>query len=84
MYELRFAEVVSKQQSGIPKKDLEKIKELIQALREHPRPFKCKKLSGGHQEYRIRYRDWRILYAIDDRMRRLIVYGILNRKEAYR
>ncbi len=84
MYELLFAEIVAKQQKAIPKKDLEKIKMLLLSLKENPRPFKCKKLVGGEQEYRIRYGDWRILYSIDDARKRVIVYGILNRKEAYR
>lgn len=84
MYELLFSEVVAKQQAGIPKKDLEKIKMIALALRDNPRPFKCKKLVGGQQDYRIRYRDWRILYSIDDKAKRIVVYGILNRKEAYR
>ncbi len=84
MYELLFAEVVSKQQKTIPKKDLEKIKMILSTLKENPRPFKCKKLAGGTQEYRIRYGDWRVLYSIDDLHKRIVVYGILNRKEAYR
>lgn len=84
MYELLFGEAVVKQQKAIPKKDLEKIKMLLLALQENPRPFKCKKLVGGEREYRIRYGDWRMLYSIDDTRKRVVVYGILNRKGAYR
>lgn len=84
MYQILFAEVVRKQQGKIPKKDLEKIKVLILSLQDNPRPFKCKKLAGGDREYRIRYGDWRILYSIDDPKKKVIIYGILNRKEAYR
>ncbi|OGQ05731.1 MAG: hypothetical protein A2W61_06055 [Deltaproteobacteria bacterium RIFCSPLOWO2_01_44_7] len=84
MYEILFSEVVSKQQARIPKKDLEKIKKLLLNLRENPRPLKCKKLVGGEQEYRIRYRNWRVLYSVDDFKKQVIVYGILDRKEAYR
>ena len=84
MYELLFAEGVARQQKKIPKKDLGKIKNILVGLRSNPRPFKCKKLMGGENEYRIRYRNWRILYSIDDPHQRVIVYGILDRKEAYR
>ena len=84
MYELLFAEVVRKQQRTIPRKDLEKIKILVLSLRENPRPKQCKKLVGGKNEYRMRYRKWRILYSIDDPKKRVIVYGIVARKEAYR
>jgi mRNA interferase RelE/StbE len=84
MYTLSFAEVVRKQQRSIPKKDLEKIEQLILSLQNNPRPPRCKKLVGGEDMYRVRFGDWRILYAIDDRKKTLVIYGILNRKEAYR
>lgn len=84
MYEVLFSEAVQKQQAKIPKKDLEKIKMIVLSLKENPRPFKCKKLAGGEQEYRIRYRSWRILYSIHDSKKQIVVYGILDRKEAYR
>lgn len=84
MYGLLFSEVVAKQQARIPKKDQEKIMMILRELRQNPRPFKCKKLVGGDQDYRIRYRDWRLLYSIDDKQRTIVVYGILDRKEAYR
>lgn len=84
MYDILFAEVVQKQQAKIPKKDLEKIKVLLLGLQANPRPLKCKKLKGGEREYRIRHRNWRILYSVDDDRRLIVVYGILDRKEAYR
>lgn len=84
MYELLFSEGVKKQQAKISRKDLEKIKRILLDLQANPRPFKCKKLAGGEQEYRIRYRNWRILYSIRDAEKTVIIYGILDRKEAYR
>lgn len=84
MYELFFAEVVKKQQKAIPGKDLERIRPLVLALAENPRPLKCKKLSGSDRAYRIRQGVWRILYEVDDVKKQIIVYGILHRREAYR
>jgi mRNA interferase RelE/StbE len=84
MYELLFAEVVKKQQSTVPKKDMGKIKALILGLAENPRPLKCKKLSGSDNAYRVRQGVWRVLYEVDDRKKQVVVYGILHRKEAYR
>jgi len=83
MYNLSYVAIVQKQTSGIPKKDLEKIKLLILGLSDNPRPLKCKKLVGSENDYRIRYRHWRILYAIDDKNKEVTIYGILHRKEAY-
>ncbi|MCB1215418.1 MAG: type II toxin-antitoxin system mRNA interferase toxin, RelE/StbE family [Deltaproteobacteria bacterium] len=84
MYGLSFSKVVKKQQKKIPKADLEKIKKLLLSLQKDPGPMKCKKLRGGLQDYRIRYGDWRILYSVEDKKKQVLVYGILNRKEAYR
>lgn len=84
MYKILFAEVVKKQQKALPQKDLAVMKDLILALTENPRPPRCKKLAGGNAEYRIRYRDYRILYSVDDKTQQVIVYGILHRREAYR
>ncbi len=86
MYKLLLSEVVKKQCKNIPRKDLEKIKNIVSELRKEPRPRKCKKLSGGKQEYRIRYRYWRILYSVYDNNNNntIVVYGVLSRKEAYR
>ncbi len=84
MYKLFFAEIVKKQCKQIPKKDLGKIQSLILNLEDNPRPLQCKKLVGGLSDYRVRYRDWRILYTVDDLKKQVVVYGVLNRKEAYR
>ena len=84
MYELMFSQVVQKQQKIIPQKDLEKIKKILLELKENPRPLYCKKLVGSEQSYRVRYRYWRILYAIDDKKSIVTIYGVLPRKEAYR
>lgn len=84
MYRLFFSEIIKKQCKLIPKKDVEKIKGIISALENTPRPVKSRKLVGGVNDYRIRYRHWRILYSIDDTQRSVVIHGILDRKEAYR
>lgn len=84
LYVIKFASIVAKQVGVLSKKDAEKIKMLISELQNNPRPFSAKKLVGGDCEYRIRYRDWRILYTVDDAQKQITVYGVLHRKEAYR
>jgi mRNA interferase RelE/StbE len=49
-----------------------------------PRPPGCKKLSGSQNEWRVRVGDYRILYEIDDRIRRVRIYAIGHRREIYR
>ena len=84
MYELRLVKIIKKQQKILSKQDREKIKKIIWSLGKNPRPFKCKKLVGSKNYYRIRFRDYRILYSIDDKEKIVTIYGILSRKEAYK
>lgn len=41
-----------------------------------------KKLTNYTPEYRMRSGNWRVLFEIEES--RIIIYRILNRKEAYR
>jgi mRNA interferase RelE/StbE len=56
----------------------------IDNLMSQPRPPGCKKLSGSQNEWRVRVGDYRILYEIDDRIRRVRIYAIGHRREIYR
>ncbi len=64
-YKIYFKKSVEKDFKVIPKKDLKKILERIEALAEDPRPPRCEKLSG-QQRYRLRQGRYRILYSIQD------------------
>jgi mRNA interferase RelE/StbE len=64
-YKVFFKKSVKKDLNIIPKKDLKKILEGIEALTEDPRPKGCEKLTG-QQRYRLRQGRYRILYSIQD------------------
>ena len=63
---------------------LAKLENLILGLGVDPRPHHSKKLSGGGSRWRIRTGDYRILYEIDEKQRRVRVYRIAHRKDVYR
>ena len=42
-----------------------KIASIIDSLKDNPIPDKCKKLKGKENIYRIRYRNYRIIYSLD-------------------
>jgi len=73
-------------------KDLDKLEgklftqitEAIHALADDPRPPGSLKLSDEENGYRVRVRDIRILYRVDDRAKEVIVYRVKHRREAYR
>jgi len=57
----------------------DQITEAILALGEEPRPQGAIKLTGL-KGYRIRVRDMRILYRIDDQAKEVIVYRVKHRR----
>ena len=64
-YELRFKNSVAKDLRTLPKSDVVKVLERIDALRDDPRPPGSEKLSA-QERYRIRQGSYRILYEIED------------------
>ena len=54
----------------------------IRSLSEDARPPGCLKLTE-EDGYRIRTGDYRILYRIDDALKRIYIYRIKHRKDVY-
>ncbi|MBK9352190.1 MAG: type II toxin-antitoxin system RelE/ParE family toxin [Sulfuritalea sp.] len=82
-YELRFKTSVAKDLRDVPRTDLRRILERIEALRDDPRPAGCEKLSA-QELYRIRQGNYRILYEILDLEVIVEVVKIGHRREVYR
>jgi mRNA interferase RelE/StbE len=55
----------------------------IESLAGEPRPAGCKKLKGYKDQLRVRVRDWRIVYIVDDTARLISVTRIAHRREVY-
>lgn len=60
------------------------VTEAIRSLADNPRPPGSLKLSDEESGYRVRVRDIRILYRVDDRGKEVVVYRVKHRREAYR
>ncbi len=82
-YEIVFRKSVAKDLDPIPKKDVQRIIDLIRALAENPRPVQSMKLSG-EEKYRLRCGVYRILYLIEDARLVVCVVKIGHRKDVYR
>jgi mRNA interferase RelE/StbE len=76
---------------GRAKRDLERLRTdiikridtVLTKLEANPRPAAAVKLTG-YDLWRVRIGDYRIIYEIDDKAKRVIVYKIKHRKEAYK
>jgi mRNA interferase RelE/StbE len=82
-YSLEFKRSVAKDVAAIPKRDLQRIMERIEALRDDPRPPGCVKLSG-QEYYRIRQGNYRIVYEIIDDRLFVVVIAVGHRRETDR
>jgi len=61
-----------------------RVRERLLSLEHDPRPPGVRKLRALLPPcYRLRVRNWRILYTIDDRAREVRVYRIKHRSKAY-
>ena len=55
----------------------------IKALAQDPRPHGSIKLSAGRDEWRIRIGDYRVIYTIDDEVKKVEVTRIAHRRDVY-
>jgi len=82
-YSLEIKRSAEREIDRLPPGVHRRISDKILTLEDNPRPFGSHKLRG-EEEYRLRVGDYRVLYIIDDKARRVFVYGVAHRREAYR
>jgi mRNA interferase RelE/StbE len=81
-YEVFILRRPQKALAEVPLRDYKRLKDSIAALEVDPRPHGCLKLSG-RPGWRIRIRDYRVIYEVDDRNQTITVLDIGNRKDIY-
>jgi mRNA interferase RelE/StbE len=70
--------------SRLPKPIQVRIGERIDALALDPRPAGVKKLTGGHDRYRFKVGEYRVIYEIGDQVLHVLVVRVAHRRDAYR
>lgn len=65
------------------KKDRQRVVQRIQELAENPRPEGCEKLAR-QERYRLRQGSYRIVHAVDDDQRTVLIVKVGHRKDVYR
>ena len=83
MYHLIYDQRIEKDLRPIPKSFRQSILRRIHLLATTPRNPQVEKLTGI-DGYRLRVGDYRVLFMIDDLAKRVTIYRILHRREAYR
>ena len=82
MYELSVLPPAQKDLDRLEASAFDRILKKTYALSKDARPPGCLKLTGD-EGYRMRVGDYRILYRIDDASKRIFIYRIKHRKDAY-
>jgi len=83
-YEVRLTRSAEKELTDLPKSIVLVLWERIKALASEPKPKRSRKLIGAEKAYRLRIRDYRVVYTIDDEEKVVIVTAVRHRKEVYR
>lgn len=85
MYKIIIGKSALKQLQNVPQKERLKISAEVDSLASDPKPSGVKKLKGMTEDlYRIRVGNYRIVYAIEDKIRLVDIRQIGNRKDIYR
>ena len=82
-YRLLIKPSAGKEIEALPKQDRRRIVAKITSLSDDPRPPGCEKLSG-HDQYRMRQGNYRILYEIHDLDLVVLIVKVGHRCDVYR
>ena len=82
-YRLLIKPSAGKEIEALPKQDRRRIVAKITSLSRDPRPPGCETLSG-HDQYRLRQGNYRILYEIQDLDLIVVVVKVGHRRDVYR
>ena len=81
-YKISISKTAQKQLDKLPDSLAERLITAIYDLAENPRPHGCKKLKG-HDAYRVRSGDYRIIYEIFDKVLVINVVALGHRRDIY-
>ena len=84
MYNVFYTSPASRQFRRLPHNILPRIRDAIEELAATPRTHHTEKLEGSANAYRLRVGDYRVLYTIEDDLRRVVIYRLAHRRDVYR
>jgi mRNA interferase RelE/StbE len=82
-YDLEIKKSAQKELDALNDALFNRVDRKILSLAENPRPSGCKKLRGFRDQWRLRVGEWRVVYIIDDAIKRVIITRVQHRREVY-
>jgi mRNA interferase RelE/StbE len=83
-YSIEISRAAHKALKNIPLSDAKKIRDKIEKLKSDPLPNNSEKLEGSDDLYRIRSRDYRMIYQFFKKKLSILIVKIEHRREVYR
>lgn len=83
-YALEMTRRAERALRGLGEDIQDEVRAAIRQLAAAPRPPGCKKVRGPGSLYRIRVRDYRVIYRVEDVRLLVIIIEIGHRREIYR
>jgi mRNA interferase RelE/StbE len=83
-YEIFIEKKAEKDLRRLPKNYQNKIIQKILNLKDNPKPIEARKITSSENYYRIKVGDYRIIYEINYKEKRVNIFRVRHRKEAYR
>jgi mRNA interferase RelE/StbE len=83
-YEIFIEKKAEKDLRKLPKNYQNKIIQKILNLKDNPKPIEARKITSSENYYRIKVGDYRIIYEINYKEKRINIFRVRHRKEAYR
>jgi mRNA interferase RelE/StbE len=84
VYEVHLERAAEHDLKKLPVETYHRVINHLKALMADPRPPGCRKISGSKSDWRIRIRDYRVVYEIDEKSNVVKVMRVRHRREAYR
>ena len=84
MYAVFYTSAAARQLRRLPQAARPPIERAVADFAHNPRTAHTEKLEGAANAYRMRVGDYRVLYTIEDHIRRVVIYRLRHRREAYR
>jgi len=83
-YEIEWKTSADRELRGIDRKYIPRIIKAVESLACNPFPLRKRKLYDVEASYRIRVGDYRIIYHVDPEGKKVVIYHIRHRKDAYK
>lgn len=82
-YQIEISKRVRKQVARLPRRDQARVLAVVKALAKDPRPTSCRPVKmAGQGAYRVRVGDYRVIYAVLDDERVVIIARVAKRSES--